>query len=78
MKRLVELYESLLYSYVKLNLMIVQYNNIETLINMHCMLPTYLIQLSPFTLQTMRENISTDDNNNQMNAPSVQNARRQF
>ena len=42
MERLVELYESLLYSYVKLNLMIVHYNNIETLINMQCMLLTYL------------------------------------
>ena len=62
---LVEIYESLLYSYVKLNLMIVHYNNIETLINMQCMLPTYLNQLLPFILQTMRENISTDDNNNQ-------------
>ena len=66
MKRLVEIYESLLYSYVKLNLMIVHYNNIETLINMQCMLSTYLIQVAPFTLQTMRENISTDGNNNQM------------
>ena len=66
MKRLVELYESLLYSYIKLNLIIVHYNNIETLINMQCMLPTYPMQLRIFILQTTRENISTDGNNNQM------------